>query len=277
MPRWVLRFAPIVGLLVLCPLPVPAQSTYDLFGSAKADGLAQATTAAPTAQGAHVNPAANADASEYSAVSYAQEPFGMSVLRYGAVSVSAPAQWGTLIGGASTFGFEDYRELHVTGGGARSFSFGTSRAVHLGLMLRYYHTRIAEYGRAGGIALNPGLLVEILPSFHLGAHATNVNGATLTSGEPLPRTLAVGLQYRAHDDIRVLADLFKDVVFPATLRVGIEARPVDVFVIRAGASTTPTRFTAGIGVALGPLEADLAAQQHQELGWSPSASLRVYW
>lgn len=267
----------MLGVLFLFPAVGWAQSTYDLFGSAKADGLAQATTAAPSARGPHANPAAHGPAQASSAAFYAQEPFGMSVLRYGAVGLSAPFQWGTLIGGGSTFGFEDYREIHYTLGAARGVSFGTSRSVYLGLVLRYHHTRIAGYGRAGGLALNPGLLVKVLPSLHLGAHATNINGSSLTEGEPLPRTLALGVQYRAHDTVRILVDLFKDVVFPATARVGLEARPVDAFVLRAGGSTAPTRFSAGIGVALGPLEADLAAQQHQQLGWSPSASLRFDW
>jgi len=267
----------VLGLLLLgCPT-APAQSTFDLFGSARADGLSRATTAAPTAWGAHANPATNAVVPDYSVSFYAQEAFGLSSLRYGAVSLVAPFRWGAAIGGASTFGFEEYREMHFNAGMARSFSFGTTRSFHLGATLRYHHTRIAGYGSASGWALNLGLLVQMLPALHLGAHATNVNGASLTDGEALPRTLSMGLQYRAHEDIRVLVDLFKDVAFPATARMGLEVRPLDVLALRAGASTVPTQFSGGVGVTLGPLEADVAAQQHQELGWSPSATLRLYW
>lgn len=266
-----------LGVLALgCP-QVPAQSTFDQFGSARSDGLGRATTAAPTAWGAHANPATNATPSRYSASFYAQEAFGLSVLRYGAVSLVAPFGWGTVVGGTSTFGFEEYREVHFNAGLARSISLGTTRSFHLGATLRHHHTRIAGYGSAGGWALNLGLLVQMLPALHLGAHATNVNGASLTDGEPLPRTLSLGTHYRVHDDVRVLVDLFKDVAFPTTVRAGLEVQPINVLTLRAGASTVPTRFSGGVGVTLGPLEADVAAQQHQQLGWSPSASLRLYW
>jgi hypothetical protein len=97
------------------------------------------------------------------------------------------------------------------------------------------------------------------------------------NGEPIPRTLAVGLQYRALRQMYVLVDLFKDVRFPTAVRSGIEVRPVSVLALRAGVTTAPVRFMGGVGIHLGPLRADLAAEQHQELGWSPSASLRVHW
>lgn len=277
MCRFLLSLSLVLGVQLLgCPM-APAQSTFDHFGSARADGLSRATTAAPTAWGAHANPATNAAISNYAASFYAQEAFGLSPLRYGAVSLVVPFEWGTVVGGSSTFGFDEYREVHFNAGMARGFSFGTTRSFHLGATLRHHHTRIAGYGSANGWALNLGLLVEMLPSLHLGAHATNVNGASLTDGEPLPRTLSLGLHYQAHDDVRVLMDVFKDVSFPATARAGVEVRPLDVLALRAGVSTVPTRFSGGVGVTLGPLEADVAAQQHQQLGWSPSASLRLHW
>ncbi len=277
MRRLLLSLALVLGGLSLGSPPAPAQSTFDHFGSARADGVGRATTAAPTAWGAHANPATNALLPHAAASFYVQEAFGLSALRYGAASLAAPFSWGTVVGGASTFGFEEYREVHLTAGLARSFSFGTSRSFHLGATVRRHHTRIAGYGSAGGWALNLGLLVQMLPSLHLGAHTTNVNGASLTDGEPLPRTLSVGLHYRAHDDVRLLADVFKDVSFPATARAGVEVRPLDMVGLRAGVGTVPTRFSGGVGILLGLLEADLAAQQHQQLGWSPSASLRLSW
>lgn len=278
MSRSAFLLALLAGIVSLSFPPLAtAQSTYDLYGSARADGLGWATTAAPLARGVHANPAASAAATRHTATFYAQQAFGLRVLRYGAVSVVAPFRWATAVGGASTFGFEDYREIHFSAGGARSLSLGTTRSIHLGLLLRYHHTRIAGYGSAGALALNPGLLVEILPSLHLGAHATNVNGATLAADEPLPRTFALGLAYEAYDDVRILADLYKDMAFPATVRAGVEVSPIDALALRAGVTTTPTRFTGGVGVSVGPLEAHVAARQHQQLGWSPSASLHLYW
>lgn len=257
--------------------PAHAQSTYDLFGSARADALGNSTTALLSASGVHANPAARATATTSEATFYARESYGLSALRYGATHVTLPFGWGTLSGGASTFGFDDYREVHLSGGYARSLQFGTTRSAHLGLTARYHHTSIDGFGSAGAVGVNAGFILTLLRSLQLGAHATNVNGGALVEDEPIPRTLAVGLAYQAIDQMRVLVDLFKDVRFPASVRGGIEVHPVSILALRVGVTTTPTRFMGGVGIQLGPLRADVAAEQHQELGWSPSASLQVHW
>ena len=261
----------------LAPSTAHGQSSFDLFGSARADALANGTTADPAAVGVHANPAARADVATPTAVFYARQSFGLAALRYGASHVVAPLDWGTASIGASTFGFDEYREIHASAGYARSLPLGTARRIHLGATLRYYHTAIAEYGNAAAFGINLGFIVSLIRSLRLGAHASNVNGATLVNREPIPRTLAVGLRYDALSRVTVMVDAFKDVRFPATLRGGLEVRPVSPLALRAGITTAPVRFTAGAGVRLGLLCADLALEQHQVLGWSPSASLRVQW
>jgi hypothetical protein len=271
------RLLLFLGLGLLVALPVRSQSTYDLYGSARSDALGHSTTASLSATGVHANPAAPASRSKGTAAFYARQSFGLTALRYGATHVAVPVAWGTFSGGASTFGFDEYREVHLSAGFARRFRLGTSRSVHLGATARYYHTSIAGYGTASALGLNAGFVLSLFRSLHLGAHATNLNGSTLVQGEPIPRTLAIGLQYRALRQMYVLVDLFKDVRFPTAVRSGIEVRPVPILALRAGITTAPVRFMGGIGIHLGPLRADIAAEQHQDLGWSPSASLRVRW
>jgi len=274
MPRTaVLLIATLFGVV----LPIHGQSSYDLFGNARADALGNATTALPATVGVHSNPSARTGLSRPTALFYARQSFGLEALRYGATHVAVPVSWGTLSGGASTFGFEDYREVHLSLGYGRALQFGTARSLRMGGTLRLHHTSIAEYGRAAALGLNLGLGLRLLRSLHLGATATNVTGAHLVAEEPLPRTLAVGLFYQALDDVLVVLDAFKDVRFPLTVRGGLEVQPVSPLFLRVGVTTTPTRFRVGTGVRLGPLNADVAAEQHQRLGWSPSASLRVRW
>ncbi|CBH24653.1 hypothetical protein [Salinibacter ruber] len=267
----------VAGCLMAGSSPAHGQSTYDLFGGARASALGYASTALTTASGVHGNPAAAARRSHRVVSFFAREAFGLSALRYGSVAGTWPAAWGSVSGGASTFGGDGYREVHYSLGYARGLSFGTSRHVHLGLTGRYYHTRIDGYGSTGAVGLHLGLLLPLLSSLDLGAHATNVNGPSLVEGEPLPQTLSVGLQYRAGDALRVLVDVFKDRAFPAVLRGGLEVRPLSLIALRAGVTTAPTRFTGGIGLHLGWLQAHVAAEQHAELGWTPSASLDVHW
>lgn len=272
-----LPIATVVLHLLVGGVPCPAQSSYDLFGAARADALANATTARPAAVGVQANPAARANLERPTAVFYARQGFGLAALRYGAAHVAVPVRWGTASAGASTFGVEAYREVHLSTGVARGAQLGTARTVRVGATLRYHHTSIAGYGSAGALGLNLGLGVALLRSLHLGAVATNVNGAALVADVPVPRTLAVGLYYRALPHMIVVADVFKDVRFPATVRGGLEVQPVAPLFLRAGVTTAPARFSGGAGVRLGPLSAQVAAEQHQALGWSPSASLRIRW
>lgn len=266
----------LFGMTMLCG-PTQGQSTYDLYGHARADALGNSTTALPKTTGVQANPASRASLETPTALFYARQGFGLPALRYGAAHVAIPVQWGTLSSGLSSFGFDDYREVHASAGYARAFSLGTARSLRVGATLRYYHTSITHYGSASALGLHLGLGVELLRSLHLGAYATNLNGATLATDTPLPRTLSVGLYYRALSSIRVTADVFKDVRFPATLRGGIEVRPVDPLFLRAGITTLPVRFSAGTGIHLGPLAASIAAEQHQTLGWSPSVALQLQW
>ena len=267
----------VIGSLMVGPTPAHSQSAYDLFGSARSSALGYASTALTTAASIHANPASPARRSHRVVSFFVREAFGLSALRYGSVSGTWPAAWGSVSAGASTFGGGGYREVHYSLGYARGLSFGTSRRMQVGLTGRYYHTHIEEYGSAGAVGLHLGLLLPLFSSLDLGAHATNVNGPSLVEGEPLPQTLSVGLQYRVDDNFLVLADVFKDRAFPAAVRGGLEVRPLSLIALRAGVATAPTRFTGGVGLHLGRLQAHVAAEQHAELGWSPSASLNLHW
>lgn len=264
-------------IVVMCGTPVSAQSGYDEFGSGRSSALGYASTALSTSAGVHANPAATA-AHERRLVSvYVREGFGLASLRYGAGYATLPLNWGALSAAASTFGNDVYREIHYSAGYARSFQFGTSRSIHLGTLARYYHTHIEGYGSSGAIGLHFGLLYSLFPSLQIGAKATNVNAPTLGEEEVLPQTLSIGLRYRADSRLQLVADVFKDVRFPLSVRSGMEVRPIPMIALRAGVTTAPTRFTGGVGIRLGRIRTHLSAEQHPDLGWTPSASLEVRW
>lgn len=266
-----------LALGVILTAPALGQSTTDLLGNARSDALGNATTASLSSVGPHANPGSPATLDHSTVLFYGRENFGLAALRYGATQVAVPTEWGVPSIGASTFGFDEYREVHLSVGIARPLQFGTSRQIHVGLVGRYHHTSIEGYGSAHAVGLNAGIVVTLLPALQLGAHATNINGASLVNEESIPRTLAVGIDYQALDQVTILVDLFKDVRYPATIRGGLEISPVDELALRIGHTTAPVRLTGGAGIHLGPLHAAIAAERHQELGWSPSASVEIQW
>lgn len=256
---------------------VRGQSGTDLYGSARASALGGATTALIGDAGTHANPGLRGLSPARSLVVYARQDFGLAELRYGSAHVDLPIRRIAVSGSASTFGFADYREIHAGTGIATAVGLGTTRRLGLGVQARYHHLRIDRFGRAGATAVNAGLAVRLVPTFTFGAHATNLFGVRLGDGADVPKTLTVGLAYDAAGTLRIVADAFKDVDFPLCLRGGIELQPVPFVAVRAGATSAPVRFSLGTGVQAGHLRADVAAERHDELGWSPSASLTILW
>lgn len=262
--------------LMLFVATAHAQSGMDRIGSARATALGHATTALAGDVGSQSNPAAASTARRLVHI-FAHEAYGLAELRRGGLTVVVPWSQGALTAGSGTFGFDAYREWYGNVGGAYRFGFGTTRTVHLGVRVRYYHTRIASYGQAGTVGLSAGSQVRLLPSLTFGVAATNLNAPQLTDGADMPQLLAVGLSYEAAPDFLLLMDAVKDVDFPLAVRGGLEVRLVPLFAVRAGVTTEPMRFTAGAGISVGRLTADVAAEQHQTLGWSPAVGLLVHW
>ena len=271
------------ALLVLCfaAAPASAQTTTSMAGGARAMALGGAATALTEDVWGIANPASWATLSGRALSFFAGEAFGLSELRLGAACYAEPTRYGAFAGGARTFGFEDFRETHFNVGFARAFRLGTGRRLFVGANARYVHVaQGGGYGNAGTVGLSLGALVSILPAVTFGAHATNLNAPSLSTdvgAEELPRTLALGLSYAPDERLLVLLDAFKDIDRPMSVRAGVEILPVEALALRAGVTTQPTRFTAGLGLRTGRLRASLAAEQHQALGWSPAASLGLQW
>jgi len=267
-------FLLIFALVLLAPSAAQGQTSMD--SGARAAALGGAATALDGEAWGYANPAAWSTLPGRFVGFYATQAFGLSELRLGAAQYAEPTRLGTVALGARTFGFEDYRETHLNAGFARGFRLGTTRRFHLGVSVRYHRVSIPEYGAAGTVELGLGWLVTVLPSLDVGFLATNIHTPEL-GGDELPRTLALGLGYAPLDELRVVVDVYKDVRFPLSIRSGLEVRPVEVLFLRVGATSEPSRLTAGIGVHVGAVRADVAAERHEVLGWSPAVAFAIQW
>lgn len=260
-------------LLLFCS---PAFAQTSMEGGARVAALGGAGTALAGDSWGYANPASWSTLAGRSVGFFATQAFGLEELRLGAAQYAEPFAFGTVALGARSFGFEDYRETHLNVGAARGFRLGTARHFHLGINLRYHRVSIPSYGSAGALALGLGGLVSVLPALDVGFHATNLHNPKLGT-EELARTLALGLAYAPNARLRVVADLYKDVRFPLSLRAGIEVQPIEALSLRAGATTEPSRITTGVGFHLGRIVADVAAERHEVIGWSPAVAFGLQW
>lgn len=260
-------------LLLACP-SVKAQTSME--GGARVAALGGAGTALTGESWGHANPASWATLSERHVGFFATQAFGLEALQLGALHVVYPFAVGTMAVGARTFGYEAYRETRFEWGGARGFSLGTTRQFNLGIKFQYLQVSVPGYGSGNTITAGIGGLVQVLPGFDLGFHATNLHQPSIAADE-LARTLAIGIAYAPIPSLRVVTDVYKDVRFPLSLRAGIEAQPVKVLSIRAGTTTAPARISTGVGLHVGRIVADLAAERHVYLGWSPAIAFGMTW
>lgn len=221
------------------------------------------------------NPAAWAALPRRTAALYGDEGFGLSELRLAAARIVVPTRIAAFAVGAQAFGYESFRASAFTLGAARAFSLGTSRVLMAGAAAHLHTVSIPDYGSASVVTLDVGVRAALVPGLDAGFRASNVAAGSLAGREPLPRTLALGFAYRAHARLTVAADVEKDVRYPASLRAGVEARPVAALALRAGATTAPRAVSAGVGLRTGPLAIDLAAARHESLGWTPAVGLGV--
>lgn len=255
----------------------PAHAQTAMEGGARAAALGGAATALSADVWGHGNPASWSTLPGRAISFFATEAFGLSELRLGAAQYAEPTRFGTFSLGARIFGFEDYRETRFLAGYARGFSLGTARRIHAGIRLRFHQVSIPEYGQASALGLALGGLVNILPNLDLGFQATNFHNPKLAGDDALDRSLSLGLAYSPAEQLLIVADAFQDTDFPLSFRGGVEVQAVSALVLRAGFTTEPKRFTAGAGLRMGKLAADVAGENHEVLGWSPAISFGVQW
>lgn len=272
------RLLPMLALaLLLGAAAAQAQLAPLAEGGARSIALGRATTAVSSDIWGVANTAAWAALATPRAAVLASQAYGLGELRLGAAAVAIPTPYGVVAAGARTYGFEDFRETLLAVGFGRAVPLSPTRSIQLGAALRYTSVSMPDFGSAGALGLSAGLIVELIPGLEFGAYGSNLNRPSLSALDPLETRLDGGLAYRPHERAMVVLGASKDVDYPLSWRGGIEIWPVPPLCMRAGFSTEPTRFSTGIGVLIGRIRADVAAEQHPTLGWTPAFELGLTW
>ena len=181
---------------------------------------------------------------------------------------------------AETFGFEDYRETAIGLGAARAFSLGGERVLHVGAHAEYLALTIPDYVSRGLFAVSVGVQGEVLRGVTLGLAARRLGHTADDLGAPasMVPALAAAVAYRPSPAGLVTLGVEQDLGdHPVSLRGGVEILPVPVLALRAGFTTAPERFSAGAGLRLGGLRADLAVENHEALGLTPAVEVGFVW
>ena len=275
----------LLAVLAACLLAGPAASQVLSTGGARALALGRTGAALQGEAWGHYN------AGSWSALDgrrvglMASQQFSLSELRVLSLAVAQPVSFGgrrQLVAAATaeTFGFDDYRETAVGLGAARALSLGGSRVLHVGVHAEYLALSVPDYVSRGLFAVSVGVQGDVLRGVTLGLAARRLGHTADDLGVPptMVPALAAAVAYRPSPIGLVTLGVEQDLGdHPVSLRGGVEVLPVPVLALRAGFTTAPERFSAGAGLRLGGLRADLAVENHQDLGLTPAVEVGFAW
>ena len=89
----------------------------------------------------------------------------------------------------------------------------------------------------------------------------------------VPALFNLGFSYKIMEDLLAVAEVEKNLYQLATLRFGLEYIFVEDYAFRVGINTQPVIYTFGFGLRKDHFGADIAAEFHNVLGFTPLMSL----
>ena len=169
-------------------------------------------------------------------------------------------------GAAQTFGFDLYRENVFT----LNLSVPLYDFLFVGTNINADHLLIKDYGTDLAVSIDAGAKMFLSRNFSLGFNTTNLNSASETlSNDRLPQTFTGGIAFES-DELNIGLEYFKEIGFPAAVRIAAEYSPVKYVTVQAGSASGTNSFNAGVAVRFLSFEVEYGAAFHQVLGITQS-------
>jgi hypothetical protein len=257
-------------LLLLLPLGLAAQN--GLPPSAGTRGLAMGQTGLTFSDINSIfsNQAGLAFLEGPSFLAFAEQRFLLEELQSFSFGAALPTSSGTFGLSINHFGFDAYNEQRLgLAYGRRLFG-----SLALGAQFLMLNTRIPEYGSKAVFTFELGALMELMPQLEFGVHLYSPARVEVSTEEYLPTVLRLGLRYFPSSSLNLLAEVEKDIDYPARIKMGAEYKAAEPLALRFGVATQPVALSFGIGYRLANgLGLDIASSYHQLLGFTPAAGL----
>lgn len=189
--------------------------------------------------------------------------YGLSEITTAALTYAQSFGFANFGIGLRTFGFDLYREskLVLTAGGS------SGDKIRWGLSAVAYNVAVKSYGSAFAFGIDAGIQADIGEMFTWGFTAKNITGARIgESGQKISRSYSTGIGVNPSENGFIMIDVEKETWGAVNVRFGGEFNPVKPLFIRAGISSEPVSYSAGIGVVYGIVGFDYAAVVTEPLG-----------
>jgi hypothetical protein len=166
--------------------------------------------------------------------------------------------------GESRFGIQLGRKL-----GSR-ITAGVSFHGHL---LRFP----AEYRKFFALSADAGIYASLLPHLSIGVYVSNLSFSRFNNEarDRLPVVFHWGLGYEITPEIKLCAEVEKDIYAPLRVKTGAEYYMFNLLYIRLGVLSQPFEIHYGLGYNHHIFKADFSLYRHPVLGFSPQLSLSM--
>lgn len=238
--------------------------------SPRSNGLGKSSLSFTDLHSLFGNQAGLAGVETLGAIGVVEQRFLLADLSQAAFGAALPTFSGVFGLSLRSFGTADYRE---TGAGL-AYARKLSDRLRIGGQLNWAQLSISEYGSRSLFNLDIGIQAEVLPKLWAAAQVRNAIRQKLLDREYTPTVFSAGLAYAVGEKVMLFTEVYKDIDFPADVRVGIEYNPSKAIYLRAGMNTAPGGWSFGFGLPVFQnLTFDCAASYHPYLGFTPSAGL----
>ncbi len=268
-----MQFKPLLYLIII--LTSISWSTVfsqeAIFYGAKNESLARATIALNDSWALFYNPAGLAYHKTKLMAGY-QSKYTSLGINDGVFGFAFPIKNTALGIGASYFGDNLLSKTKLIAAAAHRVG-----KTSLGIKTTYDQLRVKEIGSKGILYIDIGGQIIITEQLTLGMVINNINQAKFdTLALSSPNTVVqLGINYHPHNKLSLLAQVEKDILNPAVLRLALEYNISANVVIRTGVIPSPTAVFAGAGFHSFKITIDLVGSYQQSLGWSGGVSIGV--
>jgi hypothetical protein len=159
-------------------------------------------------------------------------------------------------------------------------TLGVSYANKLGIVsiggkLEWFQTQIEGFGTGNAAIFSIGGIIDLSPTFSLGATISNLNRAKLGrySGQRIPTGINLGLSYHPSKQLNFFGEVEKDILIDPVYKIGLNYELHQWIELRTGVNSNPGRLFFGLGLNYEKFGLDLGYGQVNPLGSTTNFSL----
>lgn len=263
------KFNQILPILLFTAFQIHAQSIYAPVSS-RVIGMGDASVTLDGYWASFQNTAGITTTESLEVGATYENRFGMPGMDFMAAGVTGKLPFGYATLNVFRFGDDIYNEQKVSLGYATELGI-----IKLGGRVNYIQYQVQYFGSQSTYSLDFGGIATITPQLVAGAQALNVSQSSLLSDEDrrVPTLLKLGVSYRPRNYFMLNAEIEKDIVKQALVKLGAEYNFIERFYLRTGINSGSFQSFYGLGFKYLSLQWDYALSNHAEMGFSHSLSM----